>query len=521
MGNTQARPKLNRPARTPVRPAEPRREVAWRQAIIVTIGAAVVRLVIGALTPLFPDETYYWEWSRRLALSYFDHPPVIAWLIRAGTTLAGHTALGVRLFPVLAGLVAGWFVILGARRLGGGQAALIAALVFSLMPLSAAGLILATPDAPLFAAAAACVYCVIRAVDATEARSTLFWWCLSGLALGVAMMSKYTAVLLALGVFVGVIARRELRAQLASAGPYAAIAIALAVFSPAMAWNAQHEWASFAFQLRHGLSGVGGSLVGRELELLGGQLALVTPILFVMMVIAGIRAGNGARALLGISGAVVFAFFMYSATQRRVEANWPALAYVPGIILLAGHAGRAAWRMWQRAGIALAVLLTIVTYVNTFTPILPVPARRDPVARSAGWDRLGAEVHRIHGPRLPISSYRTWVAADRYQEASQLAFHLPDNPEVFALNLTSRRNQYDLWPRFTDRAQPRDGLIIVVDEVADANPTVERLRPHFELVRRDSMVTLARNGDPVKYLRIWVLDRWRGTWPEVALRSGP
>ena len=92
---------------------------------------------------------------------------------------------------------------------------------------------------------------------------------------------------------------------------------------------------------------------------------------------------------------------------------------------------------------------------------------------------------------------------------------------MFSLNLVSRENQYDLWPRFTDRAQPRDGLIVVVDDVADAHPTVEGLRPHFELVRRDSMVILARDGDPVKYLRIWVLDRWRGTWPEAALRSGP
>ena len=131
------------------------------------------------------------------------------------------------------------------------------------------------------------------------------------------------------------------------------------------------------------------------------------------------------------------------------------------------------------------------------------------------------QVHRIHGPRLPISSYRTWVAADRYQETSELAFHLPDNPEVFSLNLRTRRNQYDWWPTFPDRAQPRDGLIVVADEVVDTHPTVELLRPHFELVRRDSTVTLARDGDPVKTLRIWVLDRWRGTWPEPPLRSRP
>lgn len=521
MGNTQARPKLNRPARTPARAAEPPRDSAWLRAVVVTAAAGVARLVIGALTPLFPDETYYWEWSRRLAWSYFDHPPMIAWLVRAGTTIAGHTAFGVRLFPILAGMLAGWFVILAARRLGGGSAALVAAMIFALMPLSAAGLILATPDAPLFAASAACVYCVLRALGDTEGRSTLLWWCLAGLALGFGMMSKYTAVLLALGVLVAVVAVRELRPQLASPGPYMAIVVAVAVFAPVIVWNAQHDWASFTFQLRHGLGGVGGSVIGRELELLGGQLGLVTPILFVMLIVAAVRARGSAHTLLAIAGGVVFAFFLFSATRRRVEANWPALAYVPGIILVAAHAAGPAWRAWMRAGVALAGVLTVVTYVNTFTPVLPVPARRDPVARSAGWELLAAEVHRIHGPRLPISSYRTWVAATRYQEASELAFHMPDTPEVFSLNLMTRPNQYDFWPSFTDRAHPRDGLILVADEVADTNPVLEMLRPHFELTRRDSMVTLAREGDPVKYLRIWVLDRWRGTWPEPPLRSRP
>ena len=126
MGDTKARPRLNRPAPQPGGgpPPPPARDRAWTTALIVTAGAAVIRLVIGGSTPLFPDETYYWEWSRRLATGYFDHPPMIAWLIRGGTTIAGDTALGVRLLPILAGLVAGLVVMHGARRLGGSGAAL-------------------------------------------------------------------------------------------------------------------------------------------------------------------------------------------------------------------------------------------------------------------------------------------------------------------------------------------------------------------------------------------------------------
>src|SRR5829696_9222630 len=82
---------------------------AWRLAIVITIAGTLTRLVVAALTPLFPDETYYWEFSRRLAGGYFDHPPAIAWLVHVGTAIFGDTPLGVRFGPVVAGGCAAFF----------------------------------------------------------------------------------------------------------------------------------------------------------------------------------------------------------------------------------------------------------------------------------------------------------------------------------------------------------------------------------------------------------------------------
>ena len=70
----------------------------------------VLRGVMAALLPLSADEAYYWLWSKHLAAGYFDHPPMIAWLIRAGTLLFGDTPLGVRLMGVVLSLPASWFV---------------------------------------------------------------------------------------------------------------------------------------------------------------------------------------------------------------------------------------------------------------------------------------------------------------------------------------------------------------------------------------------------------------------------
>jgi hypothetical protein len=164
-------------------------------------------------------------------------------------------------------------------------------------------------------------------------------------------------------------------------------------------------------------------------------------------------------------------------------------------------------------------MLTLVTYVNAFVPILPVPARRDPAARAAGWDVLAARVDTL---RSTVRE-RTYVGADRYQEASELALHLRDHPTTFALNLSewSRANQYDLWPSFPDRAQRGDALILVVDDVAGdgMHPTAALLAPHFVTITKSELVPLARGGDVVKNLRIWLLRDWRGTWPQAPLRS--
>ena len=508
---------------------------AWRAALGVTLGAGLLRIVVAALTPLFPDETYYWEWSRRLAAGYFDHPPMVALLVRAGTLVAGDTALGVRIGGVLASLAGALMLVACARRFGSARAALLTAVVFASMPLAAAGLVLATPDAALLATAAPTLWALLRTLESPprSARS-LAWWSATGVLLGLSLVSKYMGVLIPLGVLVAFVARRALRTRLREPGPYVATAIAMAVFSPVVIWNARHGWASFAFQLQHGFSGGLGAALNHELEFIGGQAGLASPILFVMCVIAAVHvlrvrsagdsddAGREPLALLAIMAATVFAFFMYSATRRRVEPNWPAVGYLPAVLLLALHPGTRTWRRWLGAGVSLAALLSIVAYVNAFTPILPVRAARDPVARSAGWSVLSAAMVRavLASPVDTARGQRGYIGAESYQVASELAFHLPGHPDVFSVDVAGRPNQYDYWPGFTDRAHAGDVLWLVTDE-SSRPATIDSLASHFASVARMGPVALARHGDVVRNMRIWRLDGWRGTWPGRPIGSRP
>lgn len=507
---------------------------AWRQALQVVGVAALVRLILGAIVPLFPDEAYYWDWSRSLAFGYFDHPPVIAWLVRAGTTVFGHTPIGVRVVPILAGAGTALAVAHMARALGGDAAARLAAIGFSVMPLAAVGSVLATPDMPMLCAAAWSLYAVLRAVGlpasadqdrSTPPRHALWWWLAAGALAGLAMASKYTSVLLPVSVTVAFVLHGKLQNRFGQPGPYAAALVAALVFAPVLAWNALHDWVSFKFQFAHGLGTPRGGALGavnRELELVGGQIGLVSPILF-WFVVRSVRdamrfSEEGYRLLLGTTVLVPLAFFAYSATRRSVEANWPAMAWIGAIVLLASDPPASPrQRAWLRRGIVLAAALTGIVYVHVVVPVLPIPAARDPVAKAFGWDLVAATVDRkrasVRVGRGASPNEVPYVAAERYQDAALVAFHLPDHPRVFAFNLIGRANQYDLWP------QPRDvfplgaSVILVLDDQRDEPRAIRKLSCCFARIDESEGVALMRGDDSAQRKRVWILIGRRDGWP--------
>lgn len=495
-------------------------QAAWIAALGVIAFATVLRIIVGWRLPLLPDETYYWDWSRRLAFGYFDHPPMIAWLIALGTNLLGDTPLGVRIMTILAGSVAALGMVLIARRLADAHTAAETAIVISVMPLAAAGLVLATNDAPLLAFTALTLYFIVCALQA-ERRSaqSLKAWAWAGVMLGLAFWSKYTSILLPAGVLLAFVSHRSLWPRFGEAGPYVACIIAALVFLPVLMWNARHDWISMAYQIEHGL-GEPITLRGawrHEGDLLGGQAGLATPILFVMIVIAVakmLRPRVGPeRWMLAVVTTVFFAFFVYSALRKRVEANWPAPAYVGGVILFACYKWSEVSKRWRAAGIGLAGVLSLAVYLHALQPIVPVPPPKDPVARAFGWREVAQATQRATFAPLPAGA-KSHVAADRYQEASQIAFWLPTHPETFALNLGGRPNQYDLWPGFRDRAHVGDRLIVALDETPDGVPqTIAVLNTHFSSILRGELVEMERGNGTIGLRRIYTLDGWKGTWP--------
>lgn len=285
------------------RPTTPHAD-ATRTALIVLALGLIARLALAVILDPGLDEAYAVAVSSHGQLSWFDHPPMTFWWVAAmrtlGTPLFGADVPAVWLrLPFLAAFTAtSWLIFDLTRRLWGARAGLWALAALTLAPffLVSAGSWM-VPDGPLvlFLAAIARVLVEILFFAPHPARERRLWM-LAGLTLGLAGLSKYHAVLFAVGALAFLLATPH-RRRLATLGPWLAAPVALAVVSPVLIWNAENQWVSFLFQSSRGGGGhTNWSGFGRALL---GQLAYLTPWTAVAALWATGRALRRDRTIAG------------------------------------------------------------------------------------------------------------------------------------------------------------------------------------------------------------------------------
>jgi len=401
-----------------------------RNAIIFILVVAAIRVAVAWLYPLLPDEAYYWVWSRDLAAGYFDHPPMVAWLVKAGTLVLGNSHLGVRLPFVLLSCATGLLAFLLIRELSDDRSGFHGLLAGAGVLLLGVGGLLAVPDVPLVFFWALGLFAGIKALKKPV------WWIIYGIALGGALLSKYTgAFLLTVPLAYLFTERRFLRNGFWWLG----LAIAILVFLPNIAWNAMHNWVSLGYQLGHGL-GKGWNPSGLLKYIVDAVIVnSIFPFIFLVWGAARVTRKPVEPAMLAISLSfwVPFILFWAASVKGSAEANWPAPAYMSlvilGIIGLGGSTRAWPWKVSIGFGLALVAL----AYIQAIHPFLRV--KGDPTERARAWRELAGCVQEARAiyPELPL-------AAPRYQEASELSFYLPGNPVVKVANPEGRPNHLTL-----------------------------------------------------------------------------
>ncbi len=432
-------------------------EIALFLFVIAIFG---LRMATAARMPLSPDEAYYWRWSLLPALSYADHPPLVAWMIRLGVALFGPTALGVRFCAILLGAVAVPVTVRLARNVGlrRGDAALGAALSTLIVAPASAALII-TPDTPL----GLCWLVAVLALERLLARPSTVWWLALGAAFGVALTAKHSALLIPLLVLVSAIRPSPLRRSLRTTAPWLALLLALLIASPYLIAEVRSGLPSVRLQAAHLLGRLGASTGGGLLRfperlggLLAGQLGLLTPVVLGWAV-WGCRALRKPQAF----NATILGFLLPLAVTAVItlvthaEQNWAALGHPLGAVLavlairhrhpLSG--GARSGKAWMLLTVSTAAVLTVIVHAHALRPFLPLPATRDPVSRLHGWRDLRALGGHLSGVDA--------VVCDNYGLAAQIAWQLREHRP------TPRITGADREP------QPPEGDWLLLDERAD------------------------------------------------------
>ena len=230
-----------------------RREERFVALIWILISAlAVIRVASAWKFPLSGDEAYYWEWSRRLALSYVDHPPLVAWTIALfdhGVRSVVAIRFGFVLCGVFAALAAADFA---TRARGSRRAGALAALLVFCAPLASLTFGFATPDGPYLLCWCVSLAFALRAMESDRRE----WWVALGVALGCSVLSRFFGIALCAGMALAAIVAVRLR-RIDAAGPWITTAVALVVASPVLIWNLQNNWIGVQFAIvgRHAWHG--------------------------------------------------------------------------------------------------------------------------------------------------------------------------------------------------------------------------------------------------------------------------
>ncbi len=455
----------------------------------------LLRLWVAHETPLSPDEAYYWTWSHAIAGGYLDHPPMVALWIRFGTFIAGEGALGIRLLAPLSAAAGTWLLARAAEGLFPGRGAgLRAGVLLNATLLLGAGAVTMTPDTPLLFFWTACLAALVR-VGRHGA-----WWIAVGATAGCAVMSKYTGGLLGVGIVLWLAWVPGLRRWFASGWLWAGGVWAAAIAIPVVAWNAEHGWASFAKQGGRAGQWDPAAALGHLGELLGGQVALATPLVFALFafgIALAVRrmarkdAGWTLLAAMTVPGLLLF---IEHAVGDRVQANWPAIVYPGCAIAAAAVAGG-----WWRPAAALGFAMTGAVYVQASLAPLHLPRRLDPtLSRLAGWDGVATQVAALRGDGF--------VAAEAYGTAALLAWWMPGP----VLGVEARWALFDL-----PRARPTTGVLLLSERRSEPPDPA-----FWSDVTEAGRIVRSRGGVEAEAYRLYHVTLRPGA-PAVLLPQGP
>lgn len=378
----------------------------------------LVKLVLAALIPLSADEAYYWVWAQRPQLSYFDHPPMVSWLFYIGHIFEPYMN-AVRWPAVFMGhcMIGLWFFILKDRVDFAKIKMWTYLVLFS--PLLGFGSLIVTPDLPVLFFWSLAIALTLKALEEKSLPAYLGL----GVALGLGFCSKYHIVLFVPCLLVYLFTEKKWK-DVRWLGVLITVISGLCFSAPVILWNLQNGFASFEFQLKHGLEK---SSYNPEwtISYILGQALILFPLIFWAALRA--KVPTKMRWLLYFGWGPLL-FFLLTSFRALVEANWPIIAY-PAVLAVTLFYSRT--QKWLKYYVSFWGLIYGIVIATLFTPALR--SLDDKVQEPYAFQELSSIAHE-YSP----------LYASSYQMASSIWYF--SKVPTFKLKDISRFDFFDTLP---------------------------------------------------------------------------
>lgn len=428
---------------------------------------------------LTQDEAYQWTWSKHLALSYYSKPPGIAWIQFAGTHLFGDTQFGVRFFSPLFAAILSFILLRFIAKEIGPRVSFWILLAAAATPLLGLGTILMTIDPPLVLC---WTWAMLVGWRALQPDGKTRDWLVVGLAMGLAFLSKYSALYepVCFGIFFAL--WPAARIHLRKPGPWLALLVFLVCTLPVWIWNARHGWITVNHVASN--AGIGGHAKIRTLDFLLDEFALLNPIFFIGMIWALIASWKFRRThprwlyFFCLSAPVLLGHFLWS-FHSRILPNWIAPAIVPAFCLMVVYWHEkfsSGWRFVKpvfTVGVALGIFAVAIMYQSNLISklVAPLPGEMDPSRRARGWSQEAAMVENAR-EQLQAAGQPAFIIGSHYGITGLYSFYIPqarrdvesNRPLVYSADFMTPENQFYFWPEYNYRDSRKGQNAIFVSE---------------------------------------------------------
>jgi 4-amino-4-deoxy-L-arabinose transferase-like glycosyltransferase len=480
--------------------------------LLLILVSMALRLAFGSALGLGVDESYMVASGRDLSLGYYDHPPAAWWLSWGAAHLfASEAPIVVRLPFIALFALSTWLMYRLGAAIADARAGLWAAVLLNLSPVfSVTTGTWVLPDGPLDCALLGAVLCLVHALE----RGALAWWLGAGFCAGLALLSKYSATLTMAGGVLYLLTNREHRHWLTTPKPWFALLIALLMFAPVLAWNAAHDWASFAFQ-----AGRAGGMHLRPfapLLTLAGEALFVLPWIWLpMMAVFAVALRRGPSEwrpwlLSCLAAPPIVTFVAVSAwSSQRVLFHWAA----PGYLMLFPLLGAAVAHRLDRpavrhllVGTAIFVVLGVAVVATQvrfdwLRPVIAAVASKDPDIDAVDWSSLRDELAARNLLRPGMI-----VGVPDWRDAGKIAYALGPDSTTLCLNRDGRQFGIASPPA---RFIGADMLILAPEH---GERVVAELGPIFDSIERLPEASIRNAGRTLRTVAVFQARRLR-VWP--------